>query len=262
MARLWRLRLSGAARDAFRGDPDALLVPPMLVALALLLAACLRRARDERGPAAVLRAAGLVALSLALFFSLRMRDGGFHALSLHATVAALAVVLPLAGGFRSPRGIAVAVACAFLPVLLWSARDDSFAFHANDRRASSGALTEAARYVSEHTNANERIAAFPTLPIVYLEAKRRPATDAIFYLPWQAMREDRDPSIVSVCSQLKARPPRYVVLQEATIWNSFAWTSYAYCIDRFLKTAYERVERPELSGLVLRLREPGRPPQP
>jgi hypothetical protein len=257
MIRLWQIRLSGAARDAFRGDPDALLVPPMLAVLGLLAAVCVRRARDEGGPCVAFRSAGLVALAAALVFSLRMRDGGFHALPLHIAVAAIAVVLPWAGGFRSPRRVAVFAACMFLPVLWQSTRDPSFEFHANDRQASSGALAQAAIYAREHTAPDERIAAFPTLPIVYLEAKRRPATDAVFFLPWQAMREDRDPTLTSVCTQLRARPPRYVVLQEATIWNTFAWRDYALCIDQFLKQAYEPVNRSELNGLVLRLREPG-----
>ena len=259
--RAWRAHLATAVPGAARGEIDALLVLPTLAIPALLAAALFGRARRTGGARAYGRAATAVALAALMVFCLRMRGGGFHAIPLYVTLATLAVCLPWACGFRSPRIVAAAVVLAFAPAVGRALRDDSLAFHADDRRAASSPLTDAARYVATHTAPGERIAAFPTLPIVYLEAKRRPVTDGIYFLPWQAMREDRDPSLVSTCAQLEARPPRYVVLQETTIWRTFAWKDYAYCIDRFLKRAYEPVERPELHGLVLRRRDarPGLP---
>jgi hypothetical protein len=258
--RAWRAYLAAAVPEAFRGDVYALLVLPTLAIPALLAAGLLGRARRTGGAEAFLRAAAAVALAALVVFSLRMRGSGFHAVPLYIAVATLAVFLPWACGFRSPGIIAAAVALAFAPALGRALWDESLAFHADDRRAASGVLANAARYVTAHTAPGERIAAFPTLPIVYLEAKRRPVTDGIFFLPWQAMREDRDPALDSTCSQLQARPPRYVVLQETTIWKTFAWRDYAYCIDRFLKKAYEPVDPSELHGLVLRRRDAGAGP--
>jgi hypothetical protein len=256
--RLWGLLFSGAPREAMRGDVDALLVPPLLVSFLLLAAVCVRRARATPGPGGFLRGGGLILLAALFVFSLRMRSGGFHALPLHLAVAAVAVVLPWAAGFRAPGLAAAAVALSFLPVLGRALADDSLAFDAAERRPAVPAVSEAARWVRAHTSPDECIAAFPTLPLVYLEARRRPATDTVFFLPWQAVREEQDPSVTSVCAQLAARPPRYVVLQETTIWGAFEWKVYARCVDRFLKKAYEPAGPPAVGGLVL-VRRDARP---
>jgi hypothetical protein len=87
---------------------------------------------------------------------------------------------------------------------------------------------------------------------VYLEARRRPATDSVYYLPWQAAWEAATPGRPSTCAQLRAHPPSFVAFQDGAIWSTFPWKDYSSCIDALLKSDYERVDVPELGGLLLR----------
>ena len=143
-------------------------------------------------------------------------------------------------------------ALTFIPALSAAARHESLRFHEDSRLAADGAWLYVARYVEAHTEPDERIASYPIMPSVYLEARRRPATDSIYYLPWQAAWEAENQGRPSTCAQLRARPPRFVAFQEAAIWGVYPWKDYAACIDAFLKSDYERVDRPELGGLLLR----------
>ena len=147
--------------------------------------------------------------------------------------------------FRRPRLVATIVALVFIPALSAAARHESFRFHEDSRFAADGAWLHVARYVEAHTKPDERIASFPNMPSVYLEARRRPATDSVYYLPWQAAWEKENPSRPSTCAQLRAHAPRFVALQrEANIWGYFPWKDYAACIDAFLNSDYQRVDLP------------------
>ena len=247
-ARAWLTLLLHAILDAIAGNVEALLVPPILVVTALVVFAAFR----SPGVAGSLRrATTLACLFLVVIFTLRIRGGQFRAIPLYLAILAGAAVLPWAGNFRRPRLVASLLVVAFIPVLSTAARHESFTFHEDTRLAAEGAWWHVARYIEEHTGPEERIASYPIMPIVYLESHRRPATDSVFYLPWQAAWEAENPGRPSTCAQLRAHPPRYVALQAGKIWGYFPWDDYAACIDRFLKDEYETVGVPELGGLLL-----------
>jgi hypothetical protein len=245
----WGAYVFHAIRDAVEGSLAALLVPPVLAVTALVAFAALRRPRRGQGR---WRAIALVSLFCLLVFSLRIRGGDFRAIPLYVAICATATLLPCAAGFRRPRLVAGIVVLAFVPVLAAAARHESLRFHEDTRQAAEGAWWHVARYVETHASPDERIASYPIMPIVYLESHRRPATDSVFFLPWQAAWEEENPTRSSTCAQLRARPPRYVALQPGKIWGYFPWETYAACIDRFLKDEYEPVEDQELGGLLLR----------
>ena len=47
---------------------------------------------------------------------------------------------------------------------------------------------------------------------LYLDARRRPATDSIYYFHWQAAWEAERPGRASTCTQLRRSPPRFVFI--------------------------------------------------
>ena len=167
---------------------------------------------------------------------------------------AAAAVLPWGGSFPKPRLVAAILVLVLFPAISTAVRHESFRFHEDTRLAADGAWLHAARYIEAHTKPDERIASFPLMPSVYLEAKRRPATDSVFYLPWQAAWEAATPGRPSTCAQLHAHPPSFVTFEDGAIWGTYPWKDYASCIDAFLKSDYELVDRPELGGLLLRRR--------
>ncbi len=232
---------------------DAQLLAPTIIVTVIVIILVFRRAHLARDLA---RAAALSSLIVLTVLSLRMRGAGFRAIPLHLTIAAVGVLLPVAPRLRSTRLIAVVLALAFAPAFVKVSHHNSLRFHDDDRTAAEGAWTNVARYIARHTSPDERIAAFPMGAIVYIEARRRPATDALFFLPWQAAWENENPTRPNTCTQLYSRSPRFVALQEMAIWNAYPWKEYAGCIDRFLKANYERVDEPDLKGLLLRRRTP------
>lgn len=197
-----------------------------------------------------------LALLLSLmFFSLRIvRGGDFRAIPLHIAMFAAAAVLPWAGSFPRPRLAAAILVLVLIPALSAAARHESFRFHEDSRFVADGAWLHAARYIEAHTKPDERIASFPLMPSVYLEAKRRPAADSVYYLPWQAAWEAATPGRPSTCAQVRAHPPSFVTFQDGAIWGTYPWKDYASCIDAFLKSDYEPVDGPEFGGLLLRRR--------
>jgi len=246
----WGEYLSHAIRDASAGNIQALLLPPILVVIALLVFASFRRRGFARGPWQALALASLASL---MVVSLRLvRGGEFRAIPLHIATFALAAVLPWTGSFRRPRLVATIVALVFIPALSAAARHESFRFHEDSRFVADGAWLHAARYIEAHTKPDERIASFPVMPSVYLEARRRPAADSVYYLPWQAAWEAATPGRPSTCAQLRAHPPSFVTLQDGAIWGTYPWKDYASCIDAFLKSDYELVDGPEFGGLLLK----------
>ena len=256
MARLsaveWGEYLSHAIRDASAGSIQALLLPLILVVIMLLVFAGFRRRGLARTP---WQAPALASLLSLMFFSLRIvRGGDFRAIPLHIAIFAAAAVLPWAGSFPRPRLVAAILVLVLIPAIWAAVQHESFQFHEDSRLAADGAWLLAARYIEAHTKPDERIASFPVNPGVYLEARRRPATDSVFYLPWQAAWEAATPGRPSTCAQLRAHPPSFVTLQDEAIWGAYPWKDYASCIDAFLKSDYELVDGPEFGGLLLRRR--------
>ena len=244
-----------AIRDAAAGNIQALLLPLIFVVVLLLTFAAFRPRGSSRG---VLHGLALTSLLLLMVFSLRiLRGGDFRAIPLHIAIFAAAAVLPWAGSFPRPRLVAAILVLILVPAVSAALRHESFHFHEDSRLAADGAWLNAARYIEDHTKPDERIASFPLMPSVYLEARRRPATDSVYYLPWQAAWEAESPGRSSTCAQLRARPPTFVAFQDAVIWGHYPWKDYAACIDAFLKSDYEPVDRPELGGLLLRRRNAG-----
>ena len=88
----WIAYVSHAIRDAAAGNIQALLLPPILVVIALLVVASFRRRGLPRGPWQALALASLASL---MVVSLRLLRGGeFRAIPLHIATFALAAVLP------------------------------------------------------------------------------------------------------------------------------------------------------------------------
>ncbi len=248
----WGEYFSHAVHDAAAGKIQALLLPPILLVIALLVFASFHRRGSPQAP---WQAPALASLLSLMFFSLRiLRGGDFRAIPLHIAMFAAAAVLPWGGSFPRPRLVAAILVLALFPAISTAVRHESFRFHEDSRLAADGAWLHAARYIEAHTKPDERIASFPLMPSVYLEARRRPATDSVFYLPWQAAWEAATPGRPSTCAQLHAHPPSFVTFQDGAIWGTYPWKDYASCIDAFLKSDYELVDRPELGGLLLRRR--------
>lgn len=185
----WLSHVRRFPADARSGDLGALLLPPVFVLTAaviwLTVFALARRPRS--GLRVRLAAAGAIAGLLGAVLLLRMRGPGFHAIPLHVTIAA-AVPLVLVPMRRSLAAAAATLALilSYVPAAILAVRHPSFSSSANDPRAASPLLYDIATYVREHTSAGERISAFAMPAIVYLQSRRRPATDSIFFLPWQA----------------------------------------------------------------------------
>ena len=237
------------------GDLGAIILLPVFVLMAAViwLVAASSATRFRSGPRARFAAVGVIAGLLGAIFLLRMRGPGFHAIPLHITVAA-AAVLVIAPQRRTLSAVAVTLALilSYVPAGSFAAGHPSYSFSADDPRIASPLLTDIATYVREHTSAGERISAFAMPAFVYLLARRHPATDSIFFLPWQAAWESERAPGPSTCSQLRAHAPRYVVLLPANVWNRYKWEDYASCIDSFLRKRYERVDDPSFAGHLLR----------
>jgi hypothetical protein len=235
-----------------------LLLPLILVVIVLLVFASFCRRGYARAP---WRAPALASLLSLMFFSLRIvRGGDFRAIPLHIATFAAAAILPWAGSFPGPRLVAAILVLLLVPAFSAAVRHESFRFHEDSRLAADGAWLHAARYIEVHTKPDERIASLPIMPSVYLEARRRPATDSVYYLPWQAAWEAATPGRPSTCAQLRAHPPSFVTFQDGAIWGTYPWKDYASCIDEFLKSNYEPVDLPELGGLLLRRRNTSQSP--
>jgi hypothetical protein len=107
-----------------------------------------------------------------------------------------------------------------------------------------------AEYIRSHTGPSERIAAFSATPRLYLEARRHPSTDSVFYLPWQARWEEKNPGRQTTCEQLRSARPRFVFLLAPKIWGAFDWTVYGGCMDRFIRENYSPLPDPAFQGLL------------
>jgi hypothetical protein len=113
-------------------------------------------------------------------------------------------------------------------------------------------LLHAQAYIRSHTGPDERIAVFPAFPRVYLETRRLPAIDSVYFLPWQAMWEASRPFEKSTCAQLQRARPRFVVMVPSTIWGLFPWKDYAAGIDRYVKENYTKLPDARFGGLLWR----------
>ena len=256
-AKEWGQYLNHAIREFLAGNIQALLLPLILAVMGLVAFTSFRWRGAIRSAG---RATAVAALLTAMFLCLRiLRGGDFRAIPLHLAIFAAAAVLPWAGSFRRPQLVAAILALLLIPALSATVRHESFRFHEDSRLAADGGWLNAARYIEAHTKPDERIASFPLMPSVYLEAKRRPAADSIYYLPWQAAWEAATPGRTITCAQLRAHPPSFVTFQDAAIWGVFPWKDYASCVDAFLKSDYEAVEGPEFGGLLLKRKGAARP---
>jgi hypothetical protein len=117
-----------------------------------------------------------------------------------------------------------------------------------------------AEYIRSHTDPRERIAVFSVSPRLYLEARRHPATDSVFYLPWQARWDEVRTDRPTTCDQLRASRPRFVYYQTQTIWGTFEWSRYGACIDRFVRENYRPLPEPAFQNSLWERRPPAASP--
>lgn len=197
-----------------------------------------------------LAAAPLLAITLALC---RARGGMSRGLGYDVVVLSLAATL-LAILIRSRPWSGAAATALVLALTTGAARHDpSFRAHPASSVTYPPEAATAAAYVRARTSPDQRIAVFNSTPGFYLLAHRRPATDSVFYYPWQAEWERRLPRSPDTCAQLRAVRPRFVFLFPFTIWDTFPFAGYAPCIDSLIRRDYRPVPDPGLGGMLWEL---------
>jgi len=141
-------------------------------------------------------------------------------------------------------------------MLLFAARDAEAWSSPAVTKEESGTFGAIARYVRTFSREDERFAAFPFPATMYLNARRRPATDSIYYFPWQAAWEAERPERESACAQIRRSPPRFVFIWPVPLWDRFQWgaENWGACIDGFVKARYARLRPEEFDGLLWELR--------
>lgn len=211
----------------------------------------------SRGPGpgdrrTAVRGSVLVAAELTLILLVsRLRGFDFRALTLFIvilTIGALSGGLLLATGRR----LRDAATCALFvaPLTVFSLR------HMTNRVDVSGPvpwppqIVPIAEYIQSQSGPAERIAVFNVTPRLYLESRRHPATDSLFYLPWQTRWEEKHPDRPTTCEQLRLARPRFVYLQTPKIWGAIDWSSYGGCIDQFVRENYRPLPDPAFQGLL------------
>lgn len=200
--------------------------------------------------------AGAAQLSLVLVLS-RLRGFDFRALPfflLAITSGALSGALLLTSERR--RRDAVSAALLAAPLLAFSALHFTNRIDVPRAATSPPQLGLIADFIRAHTEPEERVAAFNIFPRLFLESRRRPATNALVYLPWQARWEALHPEEPTACEQLRTARPRFVFLDPWRIWGAIDWSSYAGCMDRFIRENYEPLHDPAFQGLLWERRPP------
>ncbi len=203
--------------------------------------------RDRGGPNPLLASAGLV-----LFLAVsRLRGFDFRALPffiLGLTAAVLTGGLILATGRRIRDAALFAVLTG--PILVLAIRDPLNRVDVDRPALWPPELPSIAEHIRRNSRPEERIAAFAACPRLYLEARRRPATGSLFFLPWQAHWEELHPAEPTTCQQLQAAAPRFVFLSPDRIWGLFPWEGYSGCIDRLVKENYRKLPDERFGGLL------------
>lgn len=196
-------------------------------------------------------------LVLLVFVFLRMRGTGFRALPLYVMVFAFVShglgALWTRGRWKGALAGAVA---ALTLVAVPASKDEAFLAGFPDHHALAG-LDDAAAYIRERTAPSDRIAVFPSNPYIYLESRRKPAVDSVFYFPWQAAWERGNAPLPATCGQFVFRQPRFVYLAPQRIWGYFDWEDYAECVDRAIKRHYRQVEPERFQGHLWERSSPG-----
>ncbi len=251
----WFGYLGVAVRHGFiRGSIDARFALPVLVFCAILGWRTWKKSRGRLPPlSGRLQAMTLSVMVVLAVIVLRLRGGGFRALPFYILVLALGSVF-LAESFFSERNrkvlLTLLLVLPFAPLASAAVRHESMTWNVSRREEISGPFAPVADYIRQQTTPDERIAAFPVLTRVYLDALRRPATDSIYFLPWQALWEESRPVDKSTCSQLRSARPRFVVIRSDAIWGEWPWESYGACIDRFVKENYAKLPDERFRGLL------------
>jgi hypothetical protein len=185
---------------------------------------------------------------LLLFLFLRMRGAGFHAAPLYVVVfASIGLGFDLLWSRGRTKTAILGAVAVLLPLLVTAAKDPTFRAGYPSDHATSG-IDEIAGYIRDRTIPSDLIAAFPESPLVYLEAKRKPAVASVFYFPWQAFWERGDAPLPATCQQLLLCKPRFVFLAPQRIWDKFDWEDYAECADRVIRRDYVQVDPDRFQG--------------
>ena len=157
----------------------------------------------------------------------------------HYFILALPVVALLSGvavsslrdillGFTS-RGVAVALSVAVVVVAvgLYATKERSFLFSIEPRELSRLVYgrspfieaVEIARYVREHTDANDRIAVLGSEPEIYFYASRRGATGYIYTYPMMEPQPYAKTMQQEMIREIEASHPRYLIFS----WIDLSW---------------------------------------
>lgn len=188
---------------------------------------------------------------LAIFVLSAPRGFNFRALPFLILVCASGALIGAAALAESPSlGRAAVFLAVPAPLLVLSLQDGINRIEVRSPLTWPYELRAVADHIRTHTSPDERIAAFPSAPRVYLETKRLPATDSVFFLPWQAKWEESRPLESSTCAQLRRARPRYVVINPERIWDLWPWAGYGACIDQFAKENYTKLPDERFGGLL------------
>lgn len=248
----WAAYAGSAFKESFWARPDTGFVLLSAVAVSSSILAIAHRFVSTR-----VLLVGAATVVLALVFT-RMRGPDARALSFYILVLCL---LGLSAGIllgaRSRLVGIASIASLGLVTGATALRDPSL-------RADPPALSQvvpadvvpAAIYVDEHTPVSERVAAFNATPGFYFLARRRPAVDGTYYLPWQAWWEESFPRVPDTLEQLRRNRPRFVYLFPWNVWDLFPWETYGREIDRYIKRAYRPVEPERFGGHLWERIEP------
>lgn len=256
----WERYVREGPEHILHGDLDSWFL--VLAAVAIVAVGwAAARSRPTRGARALLAFEG--ATWCAVVASLRVRNGGFHAFPFYLVILGVICVVA-ASGFanRRFRPTTVFLAATLGPALLFAALDRPSWSSPSAGGWESGTFGAAARYVRDHSREDERFAVFPFPSSLYLDARRRPATDSIYYFPWQEAWEAERPERQSACTQIRNFPPHFVFLWPVPLWDRFQWGTgnWGVCIDGFIKEHYSRVQSGNFAGLLWELRPGESPP--
>mgnify|MGYP001590940602 CR=1 FL=1 len=212
--------------------------------------------------------AALVACSFILLSALRLRSGAYHAAPYY--LGAVSLFAWSIGLALSTRRLMIAIPVIAVVSLLgfdavhqvhryvpfsWNESSHSNAIVPSEPTFHSGlkmaGLQPTFQYIIENTSPPEKIAAFPTLPIIYLKTKRLPAHSGVYYYPWNAKWEENKGS-TTTCNEVKHAMPKFIWLDRWKVWDRYEFGEFAKCLNEFITTNYRYVDRAKFPHLLHR----------
>ena len=236
-----------------------------LLLLGLLLLGCFVYFHERQS---VWYTGALVVGSLMLVSTLRLRSGVYHAAPYYLEAISLfawSISLTLSTGTLMT-AIPVVTVVAFLSYnsvqqinryvpFSWNEDDHSIVMVQAEPTFRSGLkmtdLKPTFQYIIENTIPSDKIAAFPSLPIIYLKTKRLPAHSGVYYLPWNDKWEEGRGDF-KTCTQIKETFPKFIWLDRRKVWGRYEFANYAKCLEEFILANYNYIDKERYPNLLRR----------